>query len=94
MLLLLFAELYETLIQPSGDTLSQERPLMSSRIATFIVSLITLSLVGIYMMVTHKNNQEHNETKISCKIVRDSFWDEKFDEKPNGFVYGPDGLLD
>jgi hypothetical protein len=67
---------------------------MSNRIAIYIVSLITLSLVAIYGIVTYKNTLEYNETKTACKIVRDSFWDEKFDEKANGFVYGPDGLRD
>lgn len=67
---------------------------MTNRMATYIVSVIALCLVSIYGIVTYKNNLAYNQTKISCKIVRDSFWDETFDEKANGYVYGPDGLRD
>jgi hypothetical protein len=63
------------------------------RYATYFIVVIAVTF-GLFTGITvYKNKSEIDKTTALCKIVRDSFFDDKFDEKSDGYIYGPDVLL-
>jgi hypothetical protein len=62
--------------------------------AVYVVLIVVVAL-GLFIGIDiYKANKSYGLTKATCKIVFDTFCDEKLNEYPDGYVIGPAGLKD